>query len=195
MMWRNKRAPKMWEIISEHENFLGATVLDLGCGYGDLLLGACHAGASRVIGVDENADTINIARAKIIKYSPPGVRFDFYLRDINNRSHIAPLPRPDIALCTSVLPYIENREMLLSYLSTRATTTFVEMQYFGDGPGPSDIKNDDDMEVWLKNHWYIVDKIGETYTGRTPAYRSIWSCHSGRKEWLASAAHPKNLLN
>jgi SAM-dependent methyltransferase len=175
----------MLEHIAANENFRGASVLDLGCGYGDLLLGSAFAGAVDITGVDQNLYCLDIARRKIAKLMPTGVRFRFLFMDIDIRSVLGnSLSWYDIAFCTSVLPYLENREMVLSFLSARSSTTFVEMQYYGDGPGPADIKNDNDMRDMLCKHWSEVEKIGETRTGRTPPTRSIWKCSVGVDSWL-----------
>ena len=164
-------------ILSSGINFNGASILDLGCGYGDLLLMATHHGATRVVGVDTNKENLGICHQKMLKYAPAGTEWELLPFDMDNRSDLANLGYYDIAFCTSVLPYLDNMSMALSFMATRARSSFVEMQYHGDGPGLSSVQSDDDMEKLLRKHWTKVRKIGETFTGRQPhSHRSIWQC-------------------
>ncbi len=188
----NKRSPDIFGQILTFSgvSFVGTSVLDLGCGYGDLLLASVRVGATRVIGLDGDGRVLNIASEKLARYASDNVEWAFNKMDIDDRKELSTLQYYDIAFCTSVLPYLKNRDMLLSFLNCRSTISFVEMQYYGDGPGPKDIKTDGDMRRLLLKHFGDVKKIGQTYTGRTPPHRSIWKCSTTEGAWPEKAPHP-----
>lgn len=166
----NSRAPEMWEHISEHVDFMGAKVLDVGCGYGDLLTYAAEAGAVYVVGIDKDEYSLDITREKL---EETGVKFKLHNRDINNRWDLFGF---DIVICTSVLPYVGNMDKIALRLAAAGRRAIIEMQYYGDGPGPIAIASDHEMEMWLRNYWRNVKAIGTSFTGRTPPVRSLWLC-------------------
>ena len=173
----------MFEAIRRHVDLVGADVLDLGCGYGDLAAFSLANGARHVTIVDKNPEMILMSEAKIIQRAPLTTTWETLVLDIDDRSQLASLQYYHIAYCTSVLPYLSNRELALSFLAARAETSIIEMQYAGDGPGPKEIKNDADMLALLSRFWETSEKIGRTHTGRTPAHRSIWKCARGNEGW------------
>jgi len=166
----NSRAPEMWDHIAENVDFKGASVLDVGCGYGDLLTYAAKAGASRVVGVDIDKYSLNIAEDKL---KETGVKYNLRHMDINDKWDLFGF---DIVICTSVLPYVEDMDKIALRLVAAGRIAIIEMQYHGDGPGPMAISDDDDMEKWLRRYWSSVRAIGTSYTGRTPPARSLWLC-------------------
>lgn len=179
----NERAPAMFGAIKANVNLFGAEVLDLGCGYGDLALMSLLNGARHVTIVDKDPQVILIAQDKIIKNAPEGLTWESIVLDIDDRSELASLRYFHVAYCTSVLPYLRNKDMVLSFLAKTAAESIIEMQYYGDGPGPANIRNDEDMKAWLTDFWPYVAKIGQSYTGRKPAFRSIWKCAIGGSGW------------
>lgn len=168
-MSHNIRFPEIWQILTEHINFNGKTLIDIGCGYGDLLKTAYEAG-STVYGVDKDISLIN----KLQKY----ITENFYLvcHDIDYLEDNQELPEHvDILTCFSVLPYLQYPDKVLRYFRQLSDITIIECQYSGDGPGFASIKNDNDMVDWLSSIWDNVEKIGQTeVVGR--GYRSIWLC-------------------
>jgi SAM-dependent methyltransferase len=179
----NTRAGVMFTAIRQHVEFTGADVLDLGCGYGDLAAFSVANGARHVTIVDKDPKMVLMAEQKILKRVADGVTWETLVLDLDDRSQLASLQYYHVAFCTSVLPYLKNRDMLLSFLAARVRTSVIEMQYHGDGPGPEEIKSDDDMFAWLTKYWEDVTKIGQSFTGRVPAYRSIWKCERGYEGW------------
>ena len=179
----NSRAGVMFEAIRKNVNLVSADILDLGCGYGDLGTYSATHGARHVTFVDKDESVILISRAKIIQKAPKGLTWQALVLDIDDRHQLASLGYYHVAYCTSVLPYLKNRDMVLGFMASRAETSVIEMQYYGDGPGPESIRDDDDMGMWLENFWASVEAIGKSYTGRTPAFRTLWKCTNGGEEW------------
>lgn len=182
----NTRAAGIFEAIAKTVNLVGADVLDLGCGYGDLATLSLSAGARHATIVDKSPEMILVAQEKIIQNAPNDITWESLVLDLDDRSQLAALKHYHVGYCTSVLSYLQNRDMVLSFLAARVETAIIEMQYYGDGPGPVKIKNNADMLAWLLSFWANVEKIGYTYTGRTPAHRSIWKCDTGVDGWQQS---------
>lgn len=181
----NIRSDLMFEIIKDNlpfrDGFKNKSVIDLGCGYGDLLALSLRAGAASVVGVDASPESIRAASKKLANLASKLNNVDYRIRqaDINVEANnlYKLFGKYDIAYCTSVLPYIENREEVLEYLSRHAFVTFLEIQYHGDGPGLSKTPDEQSAKEWFEEYWVKVKRIGSTYTGRVPrSERDIWRC-------------------
>lgn len=172
----NQRFPEIWQILTQHIDFTGKTLLDIGCGYGDLIKAAYQDGAT-VYGLDRDFPN----ELKAIHYPD---RFYLIRDDINwwtdndypfkrgkNKNS-----RIDILTCFSVLPYLKNMLETLSYFKQIAPMVVIECQYYGDGPGLLFIQNDEDMRRVLDSYWPVVSKIGQTFVDGRNKYRSIWLC-------------------
>lgn len=170
----NTRSPKMWQYISSHIDFTDKTVIDLGCGYGDLALFASAAGAASVLAVD--SDPV-IAKKLERRVRAAGFRSTVTViaADIEEFLPVA-LKRWDVAIMTSVLPYLKNMNKAMYHMSYIAEVSIIEAQYAGDGPGLEYIENDGDMKKYLEHFWDRVEKVGETKLDIRPATRSIWVC-------------------
>ncbi|GAH13988.1 unnamed protein product, partial [marine sediment metagenome] len=162
----NSRSGVMFQAIRKNINLVGADVLDLGCGYGDLVVFSLSNGARHATIVDKDVKAVLTAEQKIAQRAPEGITWESLLLDIDDRSQLAALKYYHVAFCTSVLPYLTNKDMVLSFLAARAETSVIEMQYYGDGPGPASIRDDTGMKSWLMTYWESVEKIGHSYTGR-----------------------------
>jgi predicted RNA methylase len=178
----NIRSAEMWEIINhDGGGFKGLTVVDFGCGYGDLLAFVLRAGASQVMGVDKDQKTLNTAALKCNFYT----NTSFYCADFEDRivqSSILDMMGAgdgvfmDVAFCTSVLPYLKDPGRFVYWLSKEFDTTYIECQYKGDGPG-NIAENDDEMSSWLLNCGFkSAIGIGKTYVEGRDLYRTIWEC-------------------
>ena len=53
MKVHNTRSPEQWKILSGAVDWNGKTVIDLGCGYGDILFMA-HEHGAYCVGIDRN---------------------------------------------------------------------------------------------------------------------------------------------
>jgi len=193
----NTRAPAQWAIISKYIDFAGKTVLDLGCGYADILFQCKEAGARECIGIDKGTSekVLNIATNWLFE----DIGFaDF---DLNNeldqipqapvkQSHIKPW---DVIICFSVLPYLDNALAILGWIKAHSEIALIECQYDGDGPGSvpwlshrigPDLneyqkppKDDDEMKDILAGvGWQSIEPIGKTLVEGRNMWRTIWLC-------------------
>jgi SAM-dependent methyltransferase len=163
----NVRSPEQWEIISRHVDFKGKTVLDLGCGKGDILFRAFEAGA-KAVGIDKDQGNIE------------------YLCDVypevtalcDDIERIWLIPPTDIIICFSVLPYLHALGYVLKMINRYSDIALIECQYAGDGPGLSFLKGNNDMRTWLleAGQFEKVQVIGHTFVEGRDKNRFIWMC-------------------
>jgi SAM-dependent methyltransferase len=99
------------EILSNH-GLRGKTVLDLGCGSGEISLIAARLGAKSVTGFDIVPDMIAMARQQAAT-SPWPDRFEFAVRDVTHD----PLPRADVTLIVAVIEYYARIDELLARIA------------------------------------------------------------------------------
>jgi len=129
----NQRAAELWMIVSAAVDFECKTVVDLGCGYGDLLWRIKEAGAKRVLGVDRDPKAIAYAEALAANH---GQQIETEIIDLETwltESHYF-----DVALAFSSLVYVrcdDGLRGLLRRVKALSGEALIEMQYFGDGPG------------------------------------------------------------
>ena len=164
----NTRSPEQWRIISEHIDFQGKTVLDLGCGKGDILAFAAEAGA-HVTGIDSDKANIEYVR---ITYP----EIEVIEQTVN---FLEAAPKTDIIICFSVLPYlVEPLFFVLQWINRHSEVAFIECQYAGDGPGFEFLTDNDDMEKWLFSaaQFEKVEAIGHTLVEGRNTKRYIWMC-------------------
>lgn len=93
----------------EREGLRGRTVLDVGCGVGDLAIGAIERGAERATGIDLGAGVIEQARALAAERGHTG-RTTFSVGD----GAVAPLARHDVVTLNRVLCCYPSVDVLLS---------------------------------------------------------------------------------
>lgn len=170
----NSRAELMFRAIEKSVDFMGKTVIDLGCGFGDMLPRVWKAGADEVIGVDQNKETLMVIADKLIKAGFRRGQSNIIL--LNEFLEEYELPPADIAMCFSVLPYLTEPGLFVEKLALYPLC-LIECQYWGDGPGPAYIKNDLDMaDFLLENGFAKATNIGGTKVRPRNTYRTIWRC-------------------
>lgn len=169
----NVRSPEQWAIISKQIDFQGKTVLDLGCGKGDILFCADNAGAD-VTGIDN--DIKNIA---FIQNNFPKIEAKIW--DIDKlplSTYFQTNYYTGISICFSVLPYLRRPEITLKWISHHSDIAFIECQYVGDGPGFAFLTDNDAMREWLlvAGQFEKVQPIGHTIVEGRNKKRFIWMC-------------------
>lgn len=172
----NQRAPLMWAIIAPCVDVAGRTVVDLGCGYGDLLLRTAVAGAREVLGVEGDPRIAMITHERI-RQAGYGDRVLVTEEDLDAWAAGFPA-RWDVGFCCSVLPYLREPRGFLRAMAAACTVGVVECQYAGDGPGPDFLRSDDDMRALLAAAgWTTIRAIGKTHvTAGRDCWRTIWRC-------------------
>lgn len=173
----NKRAGHMWDIISQHVDFKGKRVIDLGCGHGDLALRVSAMSAARWVQAhDVDAACIDDCEAKkqMVKHR---VTVSFNVNDVGELFFHETLSQCDVLICCSVLPYLPFASRFIDKMARHAPISIIECQYHGDGPGFPDIKDDDDMQTWLLSAgWSTVTPVGKTFVEGRDKWRTIWKC-------------------
>lgn len=169
---KNKRSDSQWQIISEHVEVAGKTMLDLGCGYADLLFSCWSAGAAFACGLDKDRSVIEAAFAKFQVGDTSNVRLA-----VANIEQLSKWETEDIIICFSVLPYLANPDKVLAWIKDHSRLALIECQYAGDGPGPENIRDDYQMWAWLAAAgWSKIEPIGKTLVEGREKYRTIWRC-------------------
>jgi SAM-dependent methyltransferase len=175
----NTRAPEQWRIISKHVDFEGKTVLDLGCGYGDLLWRAWAAGCVDSIGIDHNPELVlellerEITLAGNVGFSCISIECAIAGGVLDG----SVFGKWDTTICFSVLPYLANPTATLRWIREHSTQALIECQLAGDGPGFDWLESPQDMRRWLDSiGWKSVERIGETVIKDRGAKRGIWLC-------------------
>ncbi len=169
----NTRAEQQFKILAQRVSFEDRGVIDFGCGYGDLLYLIKQAGAN-TIGVNKSSEELKAAIGKGLVALYEDLDKTFASASDGIEETFCP---HDIGICFSVLPYLKDPIPLLFYMFEECTISFIECQYAGDGPGFDCLKNDEDMENWLKTvGWLDVKAIGKTYISDRDKWRTIWMC-------------------
>lgn len=172
----NTRAEDMWRIISQKVDFRKKSVIDLGCGHGEMLWRAYVAGAEKVYGIDKrSASWDDLHDAKRIFISSADIN-DM----ISGDWFIEPHKNCNIAFCFSVIPYLDKPLDALHWMADNFELCLLEIQY---DPEPYNIGPKDDAEMFslLRNNGFdIVMNIGRTRVEIRDTYRTIWAC-SARK--------------
>ena len=169
---KNKRAAEMWRFISSNFSFYKLTVVDYGCGYGDMLLYIANDGARLTVGYEKDQGVMRTLSNRLNEEQGIGM-IHLYDLDFEKEEKIY---KADVALCLSVLPYLEDPYKHLQIMAKNYNTSFIECQYAGDGPGFENIHNDENMAQWLKSAGFVEPRmIGKTLA-KEKWWRTIWMC-------------------
>jgi SAM-dependent methyltransferase len=171
----NSRSPDQWRLIETvADHWENQKVVDLGCGAADIL-GMAHAKGAHIYGVDHSLELVppELARAERAVFMEKYIEDFIAWWDVDNGSS-----QFDYGICFSVLPYLDDTEAVLEWMTRNVRVAFIECQYRGDGPGYPHIRNDADMRGWLMSFWRTPLPIGETEVKDRGVTRTIWRCEA-----------------
>lgn len=172
----NMRSATMFDHISRHVDFWGKSVIDLGCGYGDILLYAAGEGATHITGVDVDSEMISMCVQKFAKQVIHNPQYSFVRANLNWIDEIYLNDYFDVAICTSVIPYLDTDSIdrVINWMVDHSDVSIVEAQYVGDGPGI--FEDGARLKRFLEQYFSNVEHIGYTKVENRNAQRDIWLC-------------------
>ena len=167
---KNTRAEEMWQIISKNVDFRNKRVIDLGCGTGDFIWRAYIAGAKSILGFD-----IEYSKIAHIKEWKKPLDISFMVDDLNKIIGESWFGF-DIAMCFSVLPYLDDIPATIKWMADNFSLSLIEAQY---DPEPYNIGVVSDVgmaQLLLNNGFSDVEPIGQSYVDYRDQWRTIWKC-------------------
>jgi hypothetical protein len=176
----NTRAEAMWRIISQQVNFKKKSVIDLGCGHGEMLWRAYVAGAETVWGVDGKKGLLKRLGRVYTDYTKKHIQASPL--DLNNHDDLYLISHQDIniAMCFSVLPYLDDIPATLQWMADNFELCLIEAQYEPE-PYNIGVKNDEEMFSFLRDNGFeIAVNLGKTYVEIRDTHRTIWACSAKR---------------
>jgi SAM-dependent methyltransferase len=167
----------MWELIAPHVDFNGKSVLDLGCGDGDFMILSKFFGAKHVYGLDIQEESVRNCESRVNDRRSCKVQ----KKDIEKITW----PQADICFLFSVIPYLQDPDMVIRRMGAHSEISLIECQYKGDGPesgwtsGLQPPINDDDMADWFSWVGFTdFTPLGFTEVNGRDVRRTIWLCKS-----------------
>ena len=176
---QNKRAELMWRAISREVDFRRKKVIDLGCGTGDFLWRTWIAGARFTWGIERNYAVIKPFFEDTLDEEgkrPYSSQITIGIQDLNTmRGEL--IVDYDIAMCFSVLPYLDDPAKTVQWMSDMFPLCIIEAQYEPEPYCMKRIGSDTGMtQFLLDNGFHKVRPIGKTYIDIRDTWRTIWLC-------------------
>jgi len=178
-----------WDFISKHISVNGKSVLDLGCSVGAFCILASLGGASKVVGIDYDSESIEVA-----KYAAKelGANVEFICRSIDSK-FIEGLENFDLSIWLSQWMYVvkqlgmEEAKRLL-YVVSKKCTTMVFESAANEGRGAiAGTTQSGIEEIFRSNTCYSkVKNIGCAPNGW--AKRNILLGSNGESKWRGYTA-------
>jgi len=180
---KNTRSLEMFGFVDAVVwDWYNRVIVDMGCGWGDMTFNALRCGAKHVLAIDKDEEAIRITREKCAQWENTD-RFRWVLGPLGGINDCVRILRPadfsapNTFFCFSVLPYLESIHSMLFWMARQDAESFIEMQYAGDGPGPSWVKDDQDMyNVLTECGFTHAEPIGYTMVKEDRWKRTIWQC-------------------
>lgn len=166
----NVRSPQMWEGMSHAGTFSGKSVIDLGCGYADILAFAATETGSICVGIEQDPNIVAEVRQRAKLGTFPSNVI------ILNKTIAEVIREPasfHIGICCSVLPYLEDPVPVVKWLAENCTESYIEVQYKGDGPGYMEPQQVRDLFL---SYWDVTGVVATTEVAGRDAVRHVWRC-------------------
>jgi hypothetical protein len=158
---------RRWREILEYVGT--GSFMDLGCAEGDFCLFAATETEEEIVAVDKDSDAIQ--RAGEVCH---GLEIQYRACDIMDVEDFM----YDTVLLMSTWAYIFNRKgpgarALLKRITEQCGQLIFETQLYGDGPGPSFLRTDEDVYEMLDGYGNVERLAQIPVSGRNAA-RSVW---------------------
>ena len=162
----------------------GRQVTDLGCWDGDTLAMAVAEGAEGV-GIDVRAEMLEVAVGRWGRFGCRFVQVDSVMDDFGRYANddevkAAGLPEDIVFMFNAAWSWIVQRDeglarAFLDKVIERSNVLFFETELFGDGPGASFLRVQDDVGKLLAGRGRTVHKLATYAVGGRDAERCVWS--------------------
>ncbi len=156
--------PRLSRIVKEIPNLKNLSVLDIGCGRGELVFWAAENGAKRAIGVDYSKAAIKLANKAKKHYSPSvQSKVKFMVRDAKKLSF--PKGSFDVIFLVEVLEHLYPEEQIIVFEKIKKILK-------GDGrvivhTSPNKIFNDLTYRFWCYPLSTVLVKLNNLLTGNS----------------------------
>lgn len=167
---KNTRAEVMWQAISRNVDFRNKKVIDLGCGTGDFLWRAYVAGAREVLGID-----IEYSKIEHLKDWKKPINISFQIDDLN-KAVGENWFGGNIAICFSVLPYLDDIPATIQWMADNFNLSLIEAQYDPEPHNVGIVSDRGMAQLLLNNGFNDVEPIGKSYVDYRDQWRTIWKC-------------------
>lgn len=172
------QAAARWKCISEHYDFTGKTVLDLGGNYGYMAFRALAAGAKRAVVIDRERTEIAAGPLFAEAYGYDNIQF---IAASAPEALDTLTERFDCAFVLSMLPYLHyqggaaNMNKAAAWLGRNVEeVVFLEPQLKGDSVGPPEWQDNAAVCRYFAQHGFQDCRIvGKGFTAGLGAQRSI----------------------
>ena len=164
---------KRWEMISQHMDFNGKTVLDLGCATGYFSFQAAKSGAVSVVGVDHDPKAIEVCRVAAEVFNVKNVEFECKTAGVLIGRQF------DVAFAMAVLNWMgkTNAGLWLAWARGNIETLWAEVPVRGDGLGGANwLRDEVDVKRWLLRFFGNVEAVGRVETRNTRKARTLYRC-------------------
>lgn len=144
-----------WSRFGEMPDLRGATVLDVGSGWGRLCVEMAQAGAARVVGLDLKTDLVDFANAYLRQAYPELVeRVEFQAVDL--KDYAEPL-RFDLIISKDAFEHILDLDGMLREMQRRLKPG--RRIYAGFGPLYPTPYGDHDRRETIFRHWGVFGRL------------------------------------
>jgi SAM-dependent methyltransferase len=163
---------KRWEIIAQHTDFQGKTVLDAGCATGYFSFKAAQNEASNVLGMDADPKAIAVCQAAAEAFSVQNVTFECSAIHVLDRQF-------DVVFALSILNWMgkANAGLWLAWCRGNIGMLWAEIPVRGDGRGGAAwLRDEVDVKRWLLRYFRSVEVMGETQGPHRGKLRTLYKC-------------------
>ena len=164
--------PDRWDIIVRHTNFLGKTVLDLGCATGYFSFRAAQSGADSVLGIDHDPKAIEVCRIAAQIFDIENVTFEHREAGVLDGKF-------DVGFAMAILNWMGKAKaaLWLAWAKDNIDMLWVEIPVRGDGRAPARwLRDAPSTRKWLLGYFDNVEAAGESRAPHRGKMRTLFKC-------------------